>query len=137
MASRRVDTLRRHLTHGTTDPIPSPNADNDFDPDETLRRYEYERDLRLRHRPEGNEQYQRLADLVATGDKCFANMLSDPWCQIKERMPKQDVVEVCIIGAGYGGLCAGARFVQQGVPSADIRLVDTAGDCGGTWYWNR
>ena len=67
MASRRVNTLRRHLTHGNNDPMP--NADPGFDPDETLRRYEHERDLRLRRRPEGNQQYQRLADLVATGDE--------------------------------------------------------------------
>lgn len=30
-----------------------------------------------------------------------------------------------------------ARLRQEGIPGMTIRLVDTAGDVGGTWYWNR
>jgi cyclohexanone monooxygenase len=26
---------------------------------------------------------------------------------------------------------------MEGVPSSNIRLVDSASDVGGTWYWNR
>ena len=51
--------------------------------------------------------------------------------------PLTDFVEYAILGAGYGGLCAGARLREAGVAAADIRLVDKAGDVGGTWYWNR
>jgi cation diffusion facilitator CzcD-associated flavoprotein CzcO len=42
-----------------------------------------------------------------------------------------------VVGTGYGGLCAGARLVEAGFDPADIRMLDKAGDVGGTWYWNR
>lgn len=32
---------------------------------------------------------------------------------------------------------AGARLVEAGIASSDIRMMDKAGDVGGTWYWNR
>jgi cation diffusion facilitator CzcD-associated flavoprotein CzcO len=40
-----------------------------------------------------------------------------------------------VIGGGFGGLLAGARLRQAGVGS--IRIIEKAGDVGGTWYWNR
>jgi cation diffusion facilitator CzcD-associated flavoprotein CzcO len=52
-----------------------------------------------------------------------------------EREPLKDRVEVLVIGAGFGGLLAATRLRQEGVDS--IRLMDEAGDVGGTWYWNR
>lgn len=42
-----------------------------------------------------------------------------------------------IVGAGYGGLCAGARLREQGLAPHEVRIVDTASQVGGTWYWNR
>ena len=44
-------------------------------------------------------------------------------------------LDVIIIGGGFGGLLAGARLRQAGVQS--IRVIEKAGDFGGTWYWNR
>ena len=107
-----------------------------FDREEVMKRYIEERDARVNRRPEGNEQYKRLIDL-AKNDSQFKRMLDDPWTKVVERAPKFDTVEVVIIGAGYGGLCAGARLVQQGMNPDGIRLMDSAGDVGGTWYWNR
>ena len=46
-----------------------------------------------------------------------------------------DDVEVAIIGGGFGGLLMGARLREAGYRS--IRLIEKAGDVGGTWYWNR
>jgi cation diffusion facilitator CzcD-associated flavoprotein CzcO len=46
-----------------------------------------------------------------------------------------DEVEVAIIGGGFGGLLAGARMREAGF--SDIRMIEKAGDFGGTWYWNR
>ena len=40
-----------------------------------------------------------------------------------------------IIGAGFSGLLVAARLRESGVES--VRLIETAGDVGGTWYWNR
>lgn len=100
------------------------------------KRYDEERDKRLRARPEGSGQYPRLADL-ARSDARFAQMLEDPYPKVATPHPLTDSVEVCIVGAGYGGLCTGARLVMEGVEPSSIRLVDKAGDVGGTWYWNR
>ena len=112
------------------------DEDLGFDREEVMKRYIEERDARVNRRPEGNEQYKRLIDL-AENDSQFKRMLDDPWTKVVERAPKFDTVEVVIIGAGYGGLCAGARLVQQGMNPDGIRLMDSAGDVGGTWYWNR
>ncbi len=46
-----------------------------------------------------------------------------------------DDVEFAIIGGGFGGLLMGARLREAGFES--IRMVESAGDFGGTWYWNR
>ena len=126
-AFRRVRTLQRHLT--SAPPLP-------FNPDEVTAKYNTERDARLRRRPEGTNQYKHVDDYART-DPRFANMLLDPWTHVTPRDTKHDEVEVAIIGAGYGGLLAGAHLVQQGIDSSTIRVVDTAGDVGGTWYWNR
>jgi cation diffusion facilitator CzcD-associated flavoprotein CzcO len=90
------------------------------------RRYLTERDKRLR--PDGNDQYQRL-----TGR--FAHYAVDPYTPRTEREPKTDHVTVAFIGGGFAGLVTGARLKEAGV--ADVRILDRAGDFGGTWYWNR
>ena len=72
-----------------------------FDPDALRRKYQEERDKRLR--AEGNDQY-----LEVTGD--FARYLDDPYVAAVERAPLFDEVEVAIIGGGFGGLLAGARL---------------------------
>ncbi|HET9691843.1 MAG TPA: NAD(P)/FAD-dependent oxidoreductase [Acidimicrobiales bacterium] len=86
-------------------------------------KYAEERAKRLR--PDGNDQYRRLA-----GD-----LLRDPHTPFTERPPVTDHVTVAFVGAGFAGLVTGARLAQAGI--RDVRLVDRAGDVGGTWYWNR
>ncbi|MEV0625842.1 flavin-containing monooxygenase [Nonomuraea wenchangensis] len=91
---------------------------------EALRRkYREERDKRLR--PDGNDQYLRLP----------ADYLDDPYTPRTERAPKTDHVTVAVIGGGFAGLLTGARLKEAGVQ--DVRILDKAGDFGGTWYWNR
>ncbi|MEO6084683.1 MAG: NAD(P)/FAD-dependent oxidoreductase [Umezawaea sp.] len=98
-----------------------------FDPEELRARYRVERDRRLR--PDGNAQYRRV-------DGEFGTFADDPHAdQGFTREPLTDRVEVVLIGAGFGGLLSGARLRQAGVE--DIRVIDEAGDFGGTWYWNR
>ncbi len=89
-------------------------------------KYRAERDKRLR--PDGNEQYIR-----PTGR--FARLIEDPYTPRTEREPVREECEVAIIGAGFAGLCTGARLKEAGV--TDVRLIDEGGDVGGTWYWNR
>ncbi|MFK0402025.1 flavin-containing monooxygenase [Microbacterium sp. NPDC090225] len=88
--------------------------------------YRHERDRRTR--PDGARQYRRAA-----GE--FKYYVTDPYTDREDRAPKQDRVEVLIIGAGFGGLLTGAFLRESGV--ASVRLMDEAGDVGGTWYWNR
>ena len=89
-------------------------------------RYQRERDKRLR--PDGNDQY-----IEPTGG--LAAYLDDPYSPPFEREPIDDESTVLVIGGGLAGLIAGARLKQAGVDS--VRIVDKAGDFGGTWYWNR
>ncbi len=98
-----------------------------FDPDTLRAKYRQERDKRLR--PEGNKQYVEVK-----GD--FRHYVDDPYVEPGfNRAPLNDEVEILIIGGGFGGLMAGARLREAGF--RDIRIIEKAGDFGGTWYWNR
>jgi cyclohexanone monooxygenase len=97
-----------------------------FDPDALREKYQRERDKRVRQ--DGNAQY-----IEVTGK--FAHYLDDPYVQREERAPLTDEVDVAIIGGGFGGLLAGARLREAGVKS--LRVIESGGDFGGTWYWNR
>jgi cyclohexanone monooxygenase len=98
----------------------------DFDPDALRDKYRAERDKRLRE--EGNDQYVEVKGQ-------FAHYLEDPYVERVEREPLTDEVDVVIIGAGFGGLLAGARLREAGIES--LRMIESGGDVGGTWYWNR
>jgi cyclohexanone monooxygenase len=106
--------------------VATTESDLDFDPEELRERYRQERDKRLR--ADGNEQYVEMA-----GE--FARYLEDPYVEPIEREPLTDLVDVVVIGGGFGGLLAGARLREAGVD--DIRVIEKGGDFGGTWYWNR
>ena len=89
-----------------------------------------ERDLRLRYRPEGTQQF--TSDL--TGN--LADYATDPYADpINKREQINDSVEVLFIGGGFSALLTSARLREIGVES--IRIVERAADVGGTWYWNR
>lgn len=91
-----------------------------------LEKYRAERDKRLR--PEGNDQYRRLEGQLSY-------YLEDPYTPRAHRDPVTDHVTVAFVGAGFAGLVTGARLAEAGI--TDVRLIDKAGDVGGTWYWNR
>ena len=98
-----------------------------FDPEALGKKYQEERDKRLR--ADGNEQYQEVS-----GE--FAYFVEDPYIDSKiERGPVTDEVEVVIIGGGFGGMLAAARLHDAGI--TDFLLLEKGGDFGGTWYWNR
>lgn len=104
----------------------SPGADVNANRDDLRRRYRTERDKRLR--PDGIAQY-----LPPVGR--FESLNADPYTPRIERSPLHVEVEVAVVGAGFAGLVTAAALRQAGV--SDIRLIDTAGDVGGVWYWNR
>ena len=52
-----------------------------------------------------------------------------------ERDPITEDLDVVVLGAGFGGLLASTHLVKAGI--TNFRNIDTAGDFGGVWYWNR
>jgi cation diffusion facilitator CzcD-associated flavoprotein CzcO len=99
----------------------------DFDPEVLHAKYLAERDLRLR--ADGIGQY---VEVKAE----FSHYIDDPYVEPGfTRDPVFDHVEFVIIGGGFGGLLMGARLREAGFEN--LRVVEAAGDFGGTWYWNR
>ena len=99
-------------------------------------KYAAERDKRAR--PDGLAQYIDLSK----SDK-FKQFQADNWVDYKAintqdpPLKNGSTHKFLILGAGYGGLLFATRLVQAGISAKDIRLVDSAGGFGGTWYWNR
>lgn len=100
---------------------------DDIDIPALRERYRRERDKRLR--PEGGDQYVAAAASFAD----YADV--DPHSPPVVRAPLSDEIDVAIIGGGFSGIMAAARLKQQGV--TDIRILESGGDFGGVWYWNR
>ena len=99
----------------------------DFDPRALREKYRQERDKRLRS--DGIGQY-----VMVQGN--LSHFLGDPYAGAPiTRAALTDEIDVVVIGAGFGGLLAASRLRQAGVEN--IRIVEKAGDVGGTWYWNR
>ncbi|HET6908505.1 MAG TPA: NAD(P)/FAD-dependent oxidoreductase [Mycobacteriales bacterium] len=98
----------------------------DVDKEALKQKYREERDKRLR--PDGNDQYIRIAGQLS-------HYLEDPYTPVSPREPKTDHVTVAFIGGGFAGLVTGARLKEAGID--DVRIIEKGGDFGGTWYWNR
>ncbi len=97
----------------------------DLDASAIAVRYRLERDRRAAGR--GERRYHGM------GGK--RRPLADPYTAPGERAPITDTVDALIVGGGFGGLLTAARLREAGV--ARVRIVEAAGDVGGTWYWNR
>ena len=65
----------------------------------------------------------------------FSHLLADPYGVAPARAPLDEAVDVLVVGGGFGGLLSAARLREAGVQK--IRIVESGGDFGGTWYWNR
>ena len=106
--------------------IPTPE-ELGFDPADLRQKYAEERTKRLR--TDGNNQYQEI-----TGQHEHYN--TDPYVEPGFTRPAlQEELDAVIIGGGFGGLLAAARLQKEGI--TNIRIIEKAGDFGGTWYWNR
>jgi cation diffusion facilitator CzcD-associated flavoprotein CzcO len=98
-----------------------------FDPDLLREKYAAERVKRLR--PEGNQQYQEI-----TGKSAHFN--EDPYAAPGfTRAALHEDLEAVIVGGGFGGMLAAVRLQEAGI--TNFRIIEKAGDFGGTWYWNR
>lgn len=101
-----------------------------FDPEELTRRYQLERDRRIRE--DAESQFVEV-----TNDAPFANtfLADDPYSETIERDPIRDVRDVIVIGGGWVGMMTATRLIQSGVTG--VRIIESGADFGGTWYWNR
>lgn len=101
-----------------------------FNPEELKERYLHEREKRIRE--DAESQFVEV-----TNESPYANryLIEDPYAEPQERSPIKDQRDVIIIGGGWVGMMVAARMKQAGVD--DIRIIDSAADFGGTWYWNR
>ncbi|MDL9938106.1 NAD(P)/FAD-dependent oxidoreductase [Gordonia sp. ABSL1-1] len=111
------------MTLAETDPGPQPDT---YDPEWVRAKYAHERAKRMR-----GDAVEQFIEVTAE----FSHYADDPYTDYVEREPVDDEVQVLVIGAGLGSLLAAVRLREAGFD--DIRLVDKAGDVGGTWYWNR
>ncbi len=106
--------------------IPTPE-ELGFDPVALRQKYAAERGKRLRS--DGNDQYRQIA-----GDLEHYN--ADPYVERGFTRPAlQERLDAVIVGGGFGGLLAAARLQKLGI--TNFRIIEKAGDFGGTWYWNR
>ena len=111
-----------------TEPSRIPTADElGFDPGALREKYAAERGKRLR--ADANTQYQEISGQFARYD-------SDPYVEPGFTRPAlHEALDALIIGGGFGGQLAAVRLQEMGITS--FRIVEKAGDFGGTWYWNR
>jgi cation diffusion facilitator CzcD-associated flavoprotein CzcO len=94
---------------------------------EARERYRQERAKRLR--AEGQAQYRELKGDYAEFDR---DPFADPGFS---RDAITEECEVVIVGGGFAGMLTAINLKARGID--DIRIIDKAGDFGGTWYWNR
>lgn len=98
-----------------------------YDAEALSKKYEEERDKRMR--ADGEAQY-----IDAEGE--FEDFADDPYIDTPlVRDPISEEVEVAIIGGGLGGQLTAVDLRKKGIDS--FRILEQAGDFGGTWYWNR
>ena len=109
------------------DALTGASAKAAVDADSLRRKYQEERDKRLR--ADGPSHYRFI-------DAELETFLDDPYVKgVPARDPRAGEVEVAIIGGGFGGLLTAARLRDAGID--DILIIEKAGDFGGVWYWNR
>jgi cation diffusion facilitator CzcD-associated flavoprotein CzcO len=53
-----------------------------------------------------------------------------------QALPKKmaQTLDALVVGAGFGGIYQLKKLRDQGLL---VKVIDAAGDVGGTWYWNQ
>ena len=108
-------------------PVMGNNNDKKLSLEEAREKYRIEREKRLR--ADGIRQYKELK-----GD--YEEFDRDPY--VEPGFTRDAVIEdvdVVIVGGGFGGMIEAANLTKAGI--TNFRIIEKAGDFGGTWYWNR
>ena len=103
------------------------NNDKKLSLEDAREKYRIEREKRLR--ADGIRQYKELK-----GD--YEEFDRDPY--VEPGFTRDAIIEdvdVVIVGGGFGGMIEAANLTKAGI--TNFRIVEKAGDFGGTWYWNR
>ena len=103
------------------------NNDKKLSLEQAREKYRIEREKRLR--TDGIRQYKELK-----GD--YEEFDRDPYVEPGfTRNAVTEDVDVVIVGGGFGGMIEAANLTKAGI--TNFRIIEKAGDFGGTWYWNR
>jgi cyclohexanone monooxygenase len=116
------------LMVGIMPPNPQDVVGGMSEPEQAELREKYAAERARRLRSEGTRQFVFIEGELSDLD-------TDPWSSVAAREGFADDLDVLIIGGGFGGIQAAVWFQRAGVD--DFKIVDVAGDFGGTWYWNR
>ena len=105
-----------------------PTADElGFDPGALREKYAAERTKRLR--ADANNPYREISGQ-------FAHYNEDHYVEPGYTRPAlHEELDAVIVGGGFGGQLAAVRLQEAGI--SNFRIIEKAGDFGGTWYWNR
>jgi cation diffusion facilitator CzcD-associated flavoprotein CzcO len=103
--------------------------ESDTDAAMAAARERYERERAKRLRSDGLAQYQELKGDYAEFD---TDHYAEPGFTRESVIESADVV---VVGGGFAGMLTAINLKARGV--TNLRIVDKAGDFGGTWYWNR
>ena len=116
------------LTVTQTESSGIPTADElGFDPGALREKYAAERTKRLR--ADANNQYREISGQ-------FAHYNEDHYVEPGYTRPAlHEELDAVIVGGGFGGQLAAVRLQEAGI--SNFRIIEKAGDFGGTWYWNR
>ena len=96
-----------------------------FDPVELQKKYDVERNIRLRNG--GVSQYR------SAWKSGLGSYLVDPNADPHfSRDPISARYDVAVMGGGFGGLLVAARLLQRGI--TNITIIEKGADFGGTWY---
>ena len=89
-------------------------------------RQRYQEEQRKRLRPDGMAQWNELSE----------ELDRDPFVEPGfTRAPVTEEVTAVIVGGGFAGMLTAIDLGRHGI--TDVRIIEKAGDFGGTWYWNR
>lgn len=103
----------------------------------------YAAEAQKRLRSDGPSQFQNVQHSDSPRLRRFAQ---DVWLDHAELHAESlaepilnngEKIKFLITGAGIGGIVSAVRLILAGFSADQIRLVESAGGVGGTWYWNR
>ena len=77
-------------------------------------------------------RYQREISLISTVS-AFTNVHTFI-THLRHSPRMAQILDALVVGAGFGGIYQLKKLRDQGL---SVKAIDTAGDVGGTWYWNQ